>query len=203
MKIKHWHRTHTIMHHRAYLHHNVLSLIENHSGFFYAVFQWTMSNCKHMSPLKRNRYYVWEYWQHFSSIHSKSFLTLTINKWNTMHIRGNLTWAWVLVCGRGRDRGATACHCRGPVLPSPATSPASSMSRRCPIVAWLRPAAMYLDTNPIQLTVQYIEITFTIEISTRRRPVTFYLFGYQHLNLYRWDNNIIYRVSTEIKLWSM
>ena len=115
--------------------------------------QWAIA-----STLKINQYYG-NIDNISLSIHSKSFLTLTINKWNTMHISDNLTWAWVLVCGRGRDRGATACHCRGPVLPSPATSPASSMSRRCPIVAWLRPAAMYLDTNPIQFTVQCVEIS--------------------------------------------
>lgn len=158
MKIKHWHRTHTIMHHRAYLHHNVLSLIENLFGFLLCSVPMNNEQLQAHEPIKKESI-LWQYWQHFSSIHSKSFLTLTINKWNTMHISDNLTWAWVLVCGRGRDRGATACHCRGPVLPSPATSPASSMSRRCPIVAWLRPAAMYLDTNPIQFTVQCVEIS--------------------------------------------
>ena len=83
-----------------------------------------------------------------------------------MHIRDNLTWPCVLCwCV---DEAVTAGWLRATAEdssspPAPATSPASTMSRRCPIVAWLRPAPIYLDTrHPIQLqysTSRYLHIS--------------------------------------------
>ena len=81
-----------------------------------------------------------------------------------MHIRDNLTWPCCVLCWCV-DEAVTAGWLRATAEDSsspPATSPASTMSRRCPIVAWLRPAAI-LDT-PFSYSTVHRDIYISIHL---------------------------------------
>ena len=87
-----------------------------------------------------------------------------------------MTLCAVLVCGRGRDRGVTACHCRGLVLSSrPRHQPGLNHEQEMPNCR-LAPSRRNISRyqTPHSATVQYIEISTYLYIyaTPESRPVT-------------------------------